>query len=434
MFIILKRLLNREGILKVFSRSVDFLKNTFSKILSLSEDVILRLQGKKRSAVLTFFSVISVLSILTGLLFSGARIAYRVRYNGKNIATVNDTKSVDNAVNTAAAIVNGTNVMAALQAPECTTVVTVDNHIDSEEVIVNAILNNTDGIVSATSLYINGKATVCGDGEEIRIVLDEKLHSFDIENTTCYSQFTDSTELVEGYFLATDLTPKEQIATLIDTLNVKTTVVASEDVSIPYKTYTQYSDEHEAGYVEILTDGISGIKRNINSSVYINGNLVENTVVTGVTICEPVDEVKLVGTAAPQVAANSKVVFANGYNFPLPKGTWEVSAYYGDGRGHKGLDLRAPKNTAIMAVSGGKVIFAGWKSGYGYCVEIDHGNGVHTLYGHATTLCVSVGSYVTAGQTIATVGSTGNSTGNHLHLEITINGVNVNPASYIGIR
>ena len=98
---------------------------------------------------------------------------------------------------------------------------------------------------------------------------------------------------------------------------------------------------------------------------------------------------------------------------------------------HKGIDIAATRGTPILATASGKVTFAGWSSGYGYLVKIDHGNGVETYYGHCSKLYVSAGDTVDAGEKIAAVGSTGNSTGNHLHFEIRLNGKQVNPESFV---
>ena len=94
---------------------------------------------------------------------------------------------------------------------------------------------------------------------------------------------------------------------------------------------------------------------------------------------------------------------------------------------HKGIDIAAPKGTPVYAADGGTVTYAGWMSGYGYLVRINHGNGYETYYGHNSSLTVSVGQHVYKGQQIARVGSTGNSTGNHCHFEIRVNGVAKNP-------
>lgn len=100
---------------------------------------------------------------------------------------------------------------------------------------------------------------------------------------------------------------------------------------------------------------------------------------------------------------------------------------------HKGIDIGAPKGTPIKAAAGGTVIVSsyGYNGGYGNYVIVSHGNGVQTVYGHCNTLTVNVGDKVSQGQQVATVGSTGVSTGNHLHLEIRVNGVVQNPQNYV---
>lgn len=100
---------------------------------------------------------------------------------------------------------------------------------------------------------------------------------------------------------------------------------------------------------------------------------------------------------------------------------------------HSGMDLAAPQGSNTVAAEAGVVRMAGWNGGYGYCVIIDHGNGLATLYGHNSKLLVSAGQSVSRGQVIAKVGSTGNSTGPHLHFEVLINGATTDPAPYIGL-
>ncbi len=98
---------------------------------------------------------------------------------------------------------------------------------------------------------------------------------------------------------------------------------------------------------------------------------------------------------------------------------------------HEGVDISAPKDTPIFAAAKGRVIRAGWVVGYGLTVEIDHGFGFSTLYGHASTLIVQQGQEILRGDMIARVGSTGISTSSHLHYEVRVNGVAEDPATYI---
>lgn len=102
------------------------------------------------------------------------------------------------------------------------------------------------------------------------------------------------------------------------------------------------------------------------------------------------------------------------------------------GRTHTGIDIGASTGTNIKAAAGGTVIFSGWKGSLGKLVVISHGNGIQTYYGHCSSLLVSSGQTVSAGQLIAKVGSTGRSTGSHLHFEIRVNGSAINPQGYIG--
>ena len=99
--------------------------------------------------------------------------------------------------------------------------------------------------------------------------------------------------------------------------------------------------------------------------------------------------------------------------------------------GHTGIDLGGAIGTAIYAYKTGTVTFAGWGSGYGLHVKIDHGNGMTTYYAHCSELLVSVGQQVTEGQMIAKIGMTGYTTGPHLHFEVRFNGVPTNPYPYI---
>ena len=102
------------------------------------------------------------------------------------------------------------------------------------------------------------------------------------------------------------------------------------------------------------------------------------------------------------------------------------------GSTHTGIDIGASTGTSIKAAAGGTVIFSGWKGTLGKLVVVSHGNGVQTYYAHCSSLLVSSGQTVSAGQLIAKVGNTGRSTGPHLHFEIRLNGYAINPQSYIG--
>ncbi len=101
------------------------------------------------------------------------------------------------------------------------------------------------------------------------------------------------------------------------------------------------------------------------------------------------------------------------------------------GRLHEGIDITASSGTPIWAAASGTVIHAGWLGGYGNLVVVDHGDGLATAYAHASAILVGVGQEVSQGETVSLVGSTGNSSGPHLHFEVRVNGVAVDPLLYL---
>lgn len=139
------------------------------------------------------------------------------------------------------------------------------------------------------------------------------------------------------------------------------------------------------------------------------------------------------------LAAQRAVEYAGGeMAWPVP-GQYRVTSNFG-GRAdpitgvwtsHGGTDIAAPYATPIVSANDGVVIFAGWHYSYGNYVIVDHGGGIATLYGHCSKLLVSKGQAVSRGEKIALVGSTGYSTGNHLHFEVRINGVRTQPMDYL---
>jgi len=110
---------------------------------------------------------------------------------------------------------------------------------------------------------------------------------------------------------------------------------------------------------------------------------------------------------------------------------YRTDPFTGERAMHQGLDIVAPSGTPIVAPADGRVSFSGWKPGYGRVLEIDHGYGIQTFYGHCRSLLRSVGAQVKRGQVIATVGTSGLTTGPHLHYGVRRNGQWVNPADYI---
>ncbi len=137
-------------------------------------------------------------------------------------------------------------------------------------------------------------------------------------------------------------------------------------------------------------------------------------------------------------AASDTTRAARAGDWPMPV-DGRVSSPYGwrrhpiSGRRtfHTGLDIAAPTGTPVRVPAGGRVAFAGWNGGYGNYVVVDHGNGLRTAYAHLSRIHVRVGQTVDAGTSIGAVGSTGRSTGPHLHFEVKRNGSFVDPRAYL---
>jgi len=134
--------------------------------------------------------------------------------------------------------------------------------------------------------------------------------------------------------------------------------------------------------------------------------------------------------SVPSQFSGSFVWPVPGYTVPSSAYGWRKHPIYGTRKFHAGEDIPANSGTPIVAAASGTVTTAGWVSGYGNYTVINHGGGVMTAYGHQSSIQVSVGQSVSAGQQIGLVGSTGNSTGPHLHFEVYVNGATQNPMNY----
>ena len=134
--------------------------------------------------------------------------------------------------------------------------------------------------------------------------------------------------------------------------------------------------------------------------------------------------------------ASTQVASLNGVKLSVTPVSGIITSRFGSresirSSGHTGLDIATSEGTDIRAAAGGTVTFAGESGGYGNLVKISHGSGITTYYGHCSAIYVSEGDKVSAGDVIAAVGSTGNSTGPHLHFEVVKDGVELNPQNYL---
>ena len=381
------------------------------------------------------FAVVAVIAIMASLTYTGVRIAYKVNYSGNIIATVSSKKQFDDALALVVSLVGGRDVESVVEQPKFSATMALNKNINNTEEVANAIINNTDEIVEAATLTVNGNAMLHADKDFVERSLKVRLNSFNVEGFECTSRFASKVECMPGYFMVSQLDTNRRVEDVISSLAVITEVKETSDVVVPYESVVEETDKQSVNYASVKVAGVSGISRTTKKVVMLNG-IVQSTEEIGTqVVVPPVNEVIIRGTAKiPATAEELKQASSAGFIFPLPTGTWGVSAYYGDGRNHKGVDLYAPSGTSIYAVAGGTVVFSGWKGAYGNCVIIEHANGMRTLYAHARQVCCSVGDTVSQGEVIALVGTTGQSTGNHLHFEVIVSGRNVDPAPYINLR
>jgi murein DD-endopeptidase MepM/ murein hydrolase activator NlpD len=187
-----------------------------------------------------------------------------------------------------------------------------------------------------------------------------------------------------------------------------------------------YNDDWYTTKSVVLQEEVAGYHEVTAMITKRNGMEEHREMIHEVVLSEPVCKIVEIGTKTPPT-----------YIKPLSGGR-QTSGYglrkaptRGASTNHRAIDWATPTGTAIWASSGGTVSVAGWQSGYGYVVYVNHPDGNQTRYGHLSKILVSVGQKVKQGQKIALSGNTGRSTGPHLHFELRVNGTPVNPYKYI---
>lgn len=282
------------------------------------------------------------------------------------------------------------------------------------------VLQDLEGIYAALTANTNGETT----------------YTVQKGDTFMAIAYANDMSMADLEKLNPDVTPdKLQIGQV---LNVRETVPFLSVTTTENVTYTEeiacpVEEREDAsmyeGDTKTLVEGVPGSKEVTADVVYLNGVEQSRAVVSETVLSQPTTTVVAVGTKE-----RPKTMPTGSFQWPI---TGRINSYFGyrsifgGSSFHSGLDIDASYGAAIAAADGGTVTYSGWKSGYGYVVIIDHGNGVQTYYAHNSSLVVSAGEKVYKGQTIARAGSTGRSTGVHCHFEVRINGTAVNPLSYL---
>lgn len=303
----------------------------------------------------------------------------------------------------------------------------------------------------AYSLYIDGQymgSVLNGDELQAKLdsMLDEATAGYD-DSTTAV--FTNDIEIKPTDKLDDMMTADLLLGIVKNRLTVALQTNWTYEEETPFESEITYDDTLPAGYEEVTQEGVNGVTRITIRLTYTNGMQTDAEVIEDKVVSEVVKEKKTVGTKEESTVSEStgssssssgssssgSGTSTGGFIWPVSH-THAITSYMEErwGRMHNGIDIAGGDDYGqpIMAADGGTVTWSGNDGGgYGNYVMIDHGNGYVTVYGHASSLACSTGDYVSQGQVIAYVGSTGNSTGPHLHFEIRLNGEYLNPLSFV---
>jgi murein DD-endopeptidase MepM/ murein hydrolase activator NlpD len=206
-------------------------------------------------------------------------------------------------------------------------------------------------------------------------------------------------------------------------VTVKTVERVVQNQEIQYDTEYVKDDSMRAGVVEPISPGKNGLKKVTIQVTKINGMLTDDHLLSEEIIDKPV---------TAKVKKGTKVILGEGsgkFSWPVVSASISSTFGYRWGKLHKGVDITGNRN--ILAADNGKVVETGYKDDYGNYIIINHMNGYQTLYGHLSKITITDGSIVEKGEKIGIMGSTGDSTGVHLHFEIHNNGGLENPLKYL---
>ena len=369
----------------------------------------------------------------------GLRFVLNVQVNGENVGYVESEQVFENAredvqsrINTAKRMLqaSGSAVEDTSWDVYPTYSLSIGNQTMTESEIANAILRTaSDEIINGTAVYVDDQLLyVTTEGDHLRSYLENIKAPFEnAMDSSVYTAFAHNIRLVDGVYL------QESVSSYADVINALTVITTgassaelikvkvvrrdTETVAIPFDTQNTESDQYDFGKVVTLQEGADGSEEITYETTMIDGAVTDRQAVAYNVLQAPTPEITVTGTKLKNGMIAK--VGSGSFIWPVPNYKY-VSRWMGNG--HRGADICAAYGTPILASDSGTIIAAGWHYSYGNYVEIDHGNGYKTLYGHMSSIAVSQGQAVTQGQVIGYVGSTGNSTGNHCHFEMSYNG------------
>ena len=281
--------------------------------------------------------------------------------------------------------------------------------------------------------------TVMSVQEALEDITKEKAAkgTYVVQSGDCLSSIADKTgiSLDELYELNEGL--NENSVIMPD--DIITITVPTPELSVVVKEEVTYNEEYEAdvvyvdnnsmyqGQQNIISTGTPGYREVIAVVSYANNKEYDREIISQRIITEATATVIERGTLIPPTFINplSTMTLTSGFGYRIHPVSGQPSSF------HTGIDLYVPSGSVVRASCGGTVTLAGWNGGYGWCVDISHGNGLTTRYGHLSSIEVSVGQTESQGQRIALSGASGNVTGPHLHFEVLLWGNCKNPYDYL---
>ncbi|HHV15422.1 MAG TPA: peptidoglycan DD-metalloendopeptidase family protein [Gelria sp.] len=234
-------------------------------------------------------------------------------------------------------------------------------------------------------------------------------------------------DIVQANGLTTENLQLDQELILVKSkpyINVITKVEGEKTEVIPYETKV-IVDKNSPGSIRVKQEGKNGERHIAYTANKRNGITEKTNIIEEKILKAAVDKVVIKGTRVTQIASRG-----GGGSGALDWPTYgRITQYYRSG--HRAIDIGGRTGQAIRAADSGYVSFAGYQGSYGKLVIVNHNNGIVTKYAHCSSINVSTGQKVSKGQTIAALGSTGRSSGPHLHFEVLVNGSATNPLNYL---
>ena len=441
-----------------------------------------------------FNYILPILSIafLVGIVKYGSGLEYglSVEYNGREIGMITaeaDFEEAEREVQQRIAY-SGSEENIDLSAKYSLRIINENDTVYSAAQLANEMLTASDqALKEAYGIYIDGKFIgAVQNKDKVQDALNDRILNFRVDGIVKDLGYKNTVEYSHGIYLASSvMTEKDAIDLLTSSKDKKAVYIAQRGdtavtIAQKYNMETGKLEELNPGISEkcrkgtlvnviekesylpiqyvreldsvsfldyesvevetsslnkgdrdVIVKGRRGEKVSHIEVTFVDGKEYSRKTISSKVTKEPVVEKIGIGVYAARPASSDTILTGTGeFGWPVDGGY--ISDHFGGARSHKGLDIAADGGTDIYAAADGEVVSAGWNTGgYGYFVQIGHTDEYQTVYGHMSKVLVEEGQYVSRGQLIGKVGTTGDSTGNHCHFEVRHNGICLDPEFFL---